>query len=67
MASAPNIEGTNNPNIITGGGSTGFGEGFASFTTVNRPPYAPGIIYFDLSTNKLVVGGASAYETITSA
>ena len=65
--SAPNIEGSSNPAIVSGGGALGFGAGFASYTTANRPPYAKGIIYFDLTTNKLVVGGATAYETITSA
>jgi hypothetical protein len=65
MAS-PNIEGTSNPDIVSGGGKAGFGAGFASYTTANQPPYAKGIIYFDLTLNKLVVGGATAYETVTS-
>jgi hypothetical protein len=63
---APNIEGTSNVDVISGGGANGFGAAFAGYTTANRPPYAKGVIYFDLTTNKLVVGGATAYETITS-
>jgi hypothetical protein len=64
---APNIEGTSNAAIIAGGGLAGFGAGFASYTTVNAPAYAKGLIYFDLTLNKLRVGGATAYESITSA
>ena len=64
---APNIEGTSNPVIIAGGGLAGFGAGFASYTTANAPTYFKGSIYFDLTLNKLRVGGATAYETITSA
>ena len=64
MAAAPNIEGTSNPDVISGGV---FGVGIKSYTTANRPAYAIGLIYFDLTTNKLVVGGASAYESVTSA
>lgn len=62
--SAPNIEGTKNAEVVAGGA---FGAMFQAYTTANRPAYAPGIIYFDLTTGKLVVGGASGYETITSA
>ena len=64
---APNIEGSSNPEIISGGGLFGFGAAFASYTTANAPSYAKGLIYFDLTLNKLRVGGATAYETITSA
>lgn len=38
----------------------------ASFTTAGAPAYAPGQIYYDTTLNKLRVGGATAYETITS-
>ena len=61
--SAPNIETYRNTEVIAGGTN---GAAFQAYTTANRPDYAPGIIYFDLTTNKLVVGGASGYETITS-
>jgi hypothetical protein len=60
---APNIEGTSNPDVLAGGV---FGAKIQAYTTAKRPPYAPGIIYFDLTLNKLVVGGATAYETATS-
>jgi hypothetical protein len=59
---APNIEGTSNPQALAGGGVL-----VQAFTTANAPTYAPGIIYYDLTLSKLRVGGASAYETITSA
>lgn len=37
-----------------------------NFTTAGAPPYAKGVIYFDTTLNKLRVGGATAFETITS-
>lgn len=37
------------------------------YTTAARPAYSNGFIYFDTTTDKLVIGGASAYETVTSA
>lgn len=64
MAASPNIEGSFNTDVVAGGE---FGASFQAFATVDRPAYAKGLIYFDLTTNKLVVGGATAYETITSA
>ena len=60
---APNIEGTSNTDTLSGGQ---FGVAVKAYTTANAPAYAPGIIYFDLTLNKLRVGGATAYETITS-
>jgi hypothetical protein len=36
-------------------------------TTAGAPAYVKGAIYFDTTLNKLRVGGASAWETITSA
>lgn len=36
-------------------------------TTVGKPAYVKGGIYFDLTLNKLRVGGATAWETVTSA
>lgn len=35
-------------------------------TTAGAPAYVKGAIYFDLTLNKLRVGGATAWETITS-
>ena len=35
-------------------------------TTAAAPAYVKGAIYFDTTLNKLRVGGATAYETITS-
>jgi hypothetical protein len=64
MASAPNIEGTDNQEVVTGGV---FGQSFAAYLDANAPAYAPGIIYFSLTSNKLKVGGVSGYETVTSA
>lgn len=37
------------------------------FTTANAPAYAPGLMYYDLTLYKLRIGGATAWETITSA
>ena len=34
--------------------------------TASAPAYAKGVIYFDTTLNKLRVGGATAFETITS-
>ena len=36
-------------------------------TTAGAPAYVKGAIYFDTTLNKLRVGGAAAWETITSA
>jgi hypothetical protein len=36
------------------------------YTTANAPPYVKGGMYFDTTLNKARVGGATAYETITS-
>lgn len=38
----------------------------AQYTTAGAPAYAKGLIYFDTTLNKLRVGGATAWETITS-
>lgn len=37
------------------------------YTTASAPAYKKGAIYFDTTLNKLRVGGASGWETITSA
>jgi hypothetical protein len=37
-----------------------------NLATASAPAYAKGVIYFDTTLNKLRVGGASAFETITS-
>lgn len=42
----------------------------AQIPTANRPAWAAGLrgfVYFDTTTNKLVLAGASAWETVTSA
>lgn len=39
----------------------------AQYTTGTRPAYVKGAMYFDITTNKLVIGGAAGWETITSA
>jgi hypothetical protein len=36
------------------------------YTTSNAPAYKKGRMYFDTTLNKLRVGGATAYETISS-
>jgi hypothetical protein len=36
-------------------------------TTVAAPAYIKGALYFDTTLNKLRVGGAAAWETVTSA
>ena len=44
-------------------------EGFirpVNVATASAPAYAKGVIYFDTTLNKLRVGGATAFETITS-
>jgi hypothetical protein len=50
--------------------TTAFGSGALAFpvrsTTGAAPAYVKGLIYFDTTLNKLRVGGAAAYETITS-
>lgn len=61
----PNTEGTSNPLLLTGGV---FGVKIQSCldTAPDAPAYAPGIIYFSLTDNKLKIGGATAFETVTS-
>lgn len=46
---------------------TGGGLRVVNLATVSAPTYAKGVIYFDTTLNKLRVGGAAAFETITSA
>lgn len=36
-------------------------------TTAAAPAYVKGAMYFDLTLNKMRIGGASAWETVTSA
>ena len=36
-------------------------------TTVGAPAYVKGGMYFDTTLNKLRIGGASGWETVTSA
>ena len=38
----------------------------ACATTGAAPPYVKGALYFDTTLNKLMVGGATAWETVTS-
>jgi hypothetical protein len=35
-------------------------------TTALAPPYKKGAMYFDTTLNKLRIGGATAWETVTS-
>ena len=35
-------------------------------TTAAAPPYVKGAMYFDTTLNKLRIGGATAWETVTS-
>jgi hypothetical protein len=57
-------EGTVNASGV-GGNQSGFQ--ISARTTVNAPSYAPGVMYFDLTLNKLKIGGATAFEVVTSA
>lgn len=41
-------------------------KGPPQYTTALAPPYVKGAIYFDTTLNKLRVGGASGWETVTS-
>lgn len=36
------------------------------YTTAGRPAYTNGFVFFDTTLDKLVIGGASGYETVTS-
>lgn len=36
------------------------------YTTTNRPSYKKGLLIFDTTLNKLVVGGATTWEVVTS-
>ena len=42
-------------------------NGPSQYTTVSAPPYMKGAMYFDTTLNKLRIGGATAWETVTSA
>ena len=64
---APNIEGTSNTNVLAAGTKGNAGVQVQGATTANAPAYAKGVIYFDLTSNKLMVGGATAFEAVTSA
>jgi hypothetical protein len=44
----------------------GSGGAFKPLQSASAPTYIKGAIYFDTSLNKLCVGGATAWETITS-
>jgi hypothetical protein len=58
-----------NYSIYTGLGLVRFGDVMlpAQAPTASAPAYVKGGIYFDTTLNKLRVGGATAWETITSA
>lgn len=47
------------------------GPGFTfsppQFPTASAPAYGKGLVYFDTTLNKLRVGGATGWETVTSA
>ena len=36
------------------------------YTTANRPTYKAGLLIYDVTIHKLVVGGATAWEVVTS-
>lgn len=36
------------------------------YTTAGRPPYKKGLLIYDTTLGKLVVGGATAWEVVTS-
>jgi hypothetical protein len=61
---------TNIPLNLAGKGSGGVQLGSVFFpvqaTTVAAPPYVLGGMYFDTTLNKLRIGGATAWETVTS-
>ena len=40
--------------------------GIPQFTTAAAPAYFKGGMYFDTTLNKLRIGGATAWETVTS-
>ena len=64
---APNIEGTTNAGTVIVGGSGGNAAAVVfGYTTANAPAYVKGGIYFDTTLNKLRIGGATAWETVTS-
>ena len=59
---------TNNYAIYTNAGLVRFGDVvlLAQATTAGAPAYQKGGLYFDTTLNKLRVGGATAWETVTS-
>jgi len=52
--------------IFTGAGRVSFGDLVFPQQAATAPTYVKGAIYFDTTLNKLRVGGATAWETITS-
>lgn len=36
------------------------------YTTANRPAYKKGVLIYDTTLGKLVIGGATAWEVVTS-
>ena len=61
-------DGINNSAIKTGLGKVEFGDVFfpVQKTTASAPTYVKGGMYFDTTLNKLRIGGATAWETVTS-
>lgn len=61
--------GSTNYALYTNAGLVRFGDRILpqQATTAGAPSYIKGAIYFDTTLNKLRVGGATAWETITSA
>jgi hypothetical protein len=41
-------------------------DGPTQYTTASAPPYKKGAMYFDTTLNKLRIGGATHWETVTS-
>ena len=51
---------------IAGGAISGTAIAPLQATTAAAPAYVKGTMYFDTTLNKLRVGGATAWETVTS-
>ena len=51
---------------LTGGAMSGISMVLLQAPTASAPPYIMGGVYFDTTLNKMRVGGASAWETVTS-
>ncbi len=61
-----NTAATLNYAIYTNAGLVRFGDVMLPAQAGSAPAYVKGGIYFDTTLNKLRVGGATAWETVTS-